>query len=216
MNGLSVKMNGLSVEVSAGQADDPQQFAPEPQQVASETPQPSIPPKPFEIKATKGKGLGMFAKGFIPRGTTILEEEPLLLLRGQDYIADEIEAAFEQLTPENKDKFFSLHSIHGLKDGGMNPLHLQRYESKRRVSAMGRLVARSGKAPSTVSIFFANSMSAGDNAAAVLYEGSRINHSCVPNASYVWCEELGVERIRTVKDIQVGEVRLGSHIFSTL
>jgi hypothetical protein len=222
VNGLGVQMNGLSVEEPSGLADGMQQIADEPlqvaadrQQIASETPQQPIPTKLFEIKAIKGKGLGMFARDPIPRGTTILEEEPLMRLQGQDYTPEEIEAAFQQLTPENKEKFLSLHSIHGLKDGGMNPLHLLRYSSKRRVSAMGRLQARSGKEPSSVSIFFANSMSAGDNAAVILFDGSRINHSCIPNASYVWCEELGVERIRSVKDIEAGEVDFRSYIFST-
>jgi hypothetical protein len=70
-----------------------------------------------------------------------------------------------------------------------------------------RLAARCAKEKSIVSIFFANSMSAGDDAAAVLYEASRVNHSCIPNASYVWSEDLGMERLRAVKDIEAGEER---------
>jgi hypothetical protein len=193
-----VEMDKLEVDVPAGPAENPQQ-------IVCDILETTTPPKPFEIKSTKDKGLGMFAKDFIPRGMTILEEEPLVILRGQHYTPEEIEAAFGQLTPENKEKYLSLHSIHGLKDGDPNPLLVQNYESKVRASVMGRLAARQAKTKSAVSIFFANSMSAGDHAAVVLYEASRVNHSCVPNASYVWSEELGVERIRAVKDIPAGE-----------
>lgn len=208
LNGLSIEMNEPSVEVPAGPAE-------EMQQADSDASPPPLPSKLFEVKETPNKGLGMFAIDLIPRGTTILEEKPLFILYGQDYLVEEIEAAFAQMMPESKEKYLSLHSIHGLRDGGLNPLHAPYYMDRRRVSWFGRMKARSARVANVVSIFFANSMSAGDDAAVVLHEGSRINHSCVPNASYVWSAELGMERIRSVKDIAAGEVCHRHNVCST-
>ncbi|KAL1655491.1 hypothetical protein SLS61_001955 [Didymella pomorum] len=67
----------------------------------------------YSIRAIPGKGYGCFALKPIPRGTRILTDTPLLKVPVADYMKADIEAAFQSLTPQQKEEYFTLHSGHG-------------------------------------------------------------------------------------------------------
>ena len=63
----------------------------------------------FEIRETKGRGLGCFAKIFIKKGRKILKERPLMHLYGNPM---ESTAAYNGLTVHEKHLSMSLHQSH--------------------------------------------------------------------------------------------------------
>lgn len=75
---------------------------------------PTTPPNPFyEIRATPCKGISIFAKVPIPRGTLILAEKPLMRVTKAHYMAEHVEEAVKKLTSKEKKKYWSLASAHG-------------------------------------------------------------------------------------------------------
>jgi hypothetical protein len=50
-----------------------------------------------------------------------------------------------------------------------------------------------------------NAMECGKGAA-IFEIAARFNHSCVPNAHFAWCDELGRETVYIVKDVGFNEV----------
>jgi hypothetical protein len=71
----------------------------------------------YEIRSAGVKGLGIFAKSFIPRGTRIFSEQPLLAIR-QDQDARHICAAFRLLSVEDRRSLMSL-SHHATKESSI-------------------------------------------------------------------------------------------------
>lgn len=161
----------------------------------------------FEIRDANDKGLGAFTTSKILRGTTILLEKPLLRVIG-DYLPSDIEREFQNLSPSSQEDFMTLASVHGIKDlkdrirviersSGANPL----FEDSRQISM---LKARSAGERSILSTFYSNAISTKDGGA-IFLEASRINHSCIPNASYHWAPHLEMVQIRATKDIDEGQ-----------
>ena len=76
-----------------------------------------IEPSPlYIIKASLGKGLGMFATKDIPRGTRILAEEPFFSLKDRPLISEsdpyapnEILNAYDRLPASQQHKYMGLH-----------------------------------------------------------------------------------------------------------
>lgn len=72
------------------------------------------PPNPFyEIRQTPDRGISIFAKAPIPRGTLILAEKPLMRVTQAQYMIEHVEEAVEKLTAKEKKKYWSLASAHG-------------------------------------------------------------------------------------------------------
>jgi hypothetical protein len=63
----------------------------------------------IECKESPGKGLGVFAKEPIPRGTRILSESALLRLNGDTGTARDVVTAYENLTSLQQKLHFELH-----------------------------------------------------------------------------------------------------------
>ena len=135
----------------------------------------------YVIKASPGKGLGMFAAVDIEKGTRILAEKPFFSLvespewSGSDvYALNEIPKAFGRLSVGDRDKYMSLHC-----------------PERPDCSAI-------------VSIYEANCYEMGSGACICL-DASRINHSCIPNAHFSWNTKIERETLHAVKDIFKGE-----------
>ncbi|KAF2102560.1 SET domain-containing protein [Rhizodiscina lignyota] len=165
----------------------------------------------FEIRQTENHGLGMFATEYIPYGTRILAESPLVVIPFGHYLKKDIEEALCDKTAAEHEIFFSLASAHGqpteLWPSKIFPNIPER--EKQRIQELHD--ARTGPEKTAMSVFMTNAMTWGDNGqgAAVFPTASRINHSCVPNAHFAWNQNLdngkGMETVHAIYDIEKGE-----------
>lgn len=135
----------------------------------------------YYIKASPGKGLGMFATRDIRKGTRILSEKPFFTLSNRPrisesdpYAPNDISKAFDRLPASEQRKFMGLHC------------------PKRPGCSLG------------VSIYEANCFEMGSGTCICL-DASRINHSCVPNAHYSWNSSIQRQTLHAVKDISKDE-----------
>jgi hypothetical protein len=154
------------------------------------------------IRAIPGKGYGCVAAKMIKHGTRILAEDPLLIVPIANYLQTDIEKAFEELSAEQKEIYFGLHSGHG-QDPKLWPsrIHVDAYERKR---IREQHQARVGKEATLISIFQINCMEM-NNGAAIFPHAARFNHSCNPNACFTWNAAIGKETIHAMGDIKPGE-----------
>lgn len=138
-------------------------------------------PALYTIKASPGKGLGMFAAANIRKGTRILEEKPFFCLAkspewsgSEAYVLDEIPKAYGRLSVGDREKYMSLSCP-------------ERHDCS-----------------VLVGIYEANCYEMGSGTCICL-DASRINHSCIPNAHFSWNTNIERETLHAVKDIFKGE-----------
>jgi hypothetical protein len=168
----------------------------------------------YEIKTAGLKGLGVFAKAFIPRGTRIFSESPLLAIRaGQN--AGDIYSGSRLLSVEDKNRFLRLSS-HVTKE-----LSILRWSQAAWYTLKHTLISIFGRKGEgevawpnpkehvmVLSIFRNNAFNLGKSSEyqqAVFPRISRINHSCVPNAQGNFHDVLGKFNIHATRDIERGE-----------
>ena len=158
----------------------------------------------YEIRPTPNKGLGMFATQSIERGERILCERPLLRIRIllpplEKVDVRELYHTFSNLPAEEQRNYLQLHAPQIQIDrvaheiGANVPEEIQ--ERARELTAILRtnaiqLDSETGTDPSTCGVFRI---------------ASRINHSCCPNASYIWNERIGCLSVHAVKPISIDE-----------
>lgn len=151
-----------------------------------------------------GKGVGCFALKPLRAGTRILAEDPLLIVPITDYVQADIQEAFDKLSPDQKELYFTLHSEHG-QDPRAWPSQIHHTVTGReRQRIQEQHEARIGKEPSLISIFQTNCMEMGKGAA-VFPCAARFNHSCNPNACFSWNSAIGKETIHIINDVKTGE-----------
>lgn len=123
-----------------------------------------------EIRKSKGRGLGMFALEDILPGTILLCELPMVVLQSTDTDTEtEIDKMIDALTPEKKSKFMSLSAT---LDEKTDPDDEKALKNR---------------------IIDCNAFAIMDkcSASGIFETASRINHCCVPNASYEWRDSIG-------------------------
>jgi hypothetical protein len=158
----------------------------------------------YEIRYTSGRGYGCFATRRLPHGTRILADKPLLIVPVANYYETDIKEPFAKLTEEEKALYFSLHSAHG-QDPENWPKHIHNeVEDQEKCRILEQHSARVSKDPSLISIFQTNCMELGSGAA-IFPNAARFNHSCNPNACFVWNSAIGMETIHAMRDIEKGE-----------
>ncbi|KAF2217151.1 hypothetical protein CERZMDRAFT_81109 [Cercospora zeae-maydis SCOH1-5] len=154
----------------------------------------------FEIRASEGKGLGVFARQYIPRGTRVICEEPLL-----EIAQGNLDVAYHEylrLSSDRKAVFDALHSY--------LPPHLDA-EHAARICALHRGVSEADLTQHLVdhvrviSIFACNTFILANGNLGVFEVSSRLNHSCVPNVHHTNNPVLGKETVQAVRDIAPGE-----------
>jgi hypothetical protein len=168
----------------------------------------------YEIRLSGAKGLGVFAKSFIPRGTRIFSERPLLGIQ-PDQDAGDIYAASNLLSVQDRQRLMKL-SAHITKE--LSFLRWSQaiwYKIKRTASSIvgrPRVFQAAGLSlkdhVTILSIFRSNAFNLGNRSPmqqAVFRRISRMNHSCVPNSQGNFHETLGSLNVHATRDIQVGE-----------
>ncbi|KAF2851701.1 SET domain-containing protein [Plenodomus tracheiphilus IPT5] len=157
----------------------------------------------YEVRAIPGKGFGCFALKDLKRGTRILADSPLLIVPMADYLQEDIQAAFDKLTPREKELYFSLHSGHGQDPRNWPSQIHPSVDGKERTRIEQQHAARTGKEPTLISIFQTNCMEM-NKGAAVFPHASRFNHACNPNACFTWNAGIGKETIHIMNDVKAG------------
>ncbi|RDW70197.1 hypothetical protein BP5796_08594 [Coleophoma crateriformis] len=175
----------------------------------------------WEIRLAGPKGLGVFAKSFIPRGTRIFSEKPLLaILQGQDTSA--LYNATKQLSPDDRASLLSL-SAHVTKESSFIRWNKASWYVVKetildlKAKLRGRNGAGNWRMPrfhaigehaAILSIFRSNAFKFGRTSQfhqAVFPRISRINHSCIPNAQGNFHDVLGKFNIHATRDIDADE-----------
>jgi hypothetical protein len=158
----------------------------------------------YEIRAISGKGYGCFALKSIKRGTRILADDPLLVVPVAEYMQKDIQKAFDKLSPEEKNLYFTLHSGHGQDPKNWpSRIHESVLEwERKRIQEQHN--ARVSKEATLISIFQINCMEL-ENGAGIFPHAARFNHSCNPNACFTWNSAIGKETIHTMADIEAGD-----------
>jgi hypothetical protein len=150
----------------------------------------------FKQVAIPGKGQGLVASRDVEKGTRVLSESPLLTVPGNTGIVGPMLKAFEGLALPDKQTFGSLHRY-------MHPLHSQKL-----AQFFGKPIAEINPLVFVVIATFINNH-LGNH---VFLQGSRINHSCVPNLEWAWNVNINQGTFHAIKSIKVGEELTISYI----
>ena len=132
----------------------------------------------YAVRDTINKGKGVFANKPIAKGTRIMCETPVMSAPSDE--APEfydLEAQYLNVTTEEQSAILSLHNLYEYQD--------------LRTRLFGMLQN--------------NSMNTGDGQRRVVIDGSRLNHSCDPNARVNWHEALKAITVHAIKDISKNE-----------
>ncbi|TID21701.1 hypothetical protein E6O75_ATG05096 [Venturia nashicola] len=141
----------------------------------------------FEVRETEGKGLGIFAKEDIRRGTLVLSETPLFSFNSSDGTTDAaLLSAFANLPSLETQAYLDLHAYLPPDYPVVN------------ISEEGRKV---------LGVYSANAWAGG-----VVDLGSRFNHSCVPNVHLSHDPRTQIYDFRLVRDVKAGEELTASYI----
>ncbi|PVI06839.1 SET domain-containing protein [Periconia macrospinosa] len=159
----------------------------------------SYPPEPYIVLPTAGKGLGVFARHDLPPGTIILRETPILTIhpppfkKGTGYpmpaISSAVRTEFSKLPPSSQTDILHLHhhAFPGEFDKGDGWTDVLGY------------------------IFRTNAYNTGTDIG-LFPRIARINHSCQPNAAYVWNERERKRVVYASRAIRAGEEISDSYI----
>lgn len=149
----------------------------------------------YDVVPIHGKGLGVVAATFLPRGTKIIIEEALISvpmpgmepgqgLRLGDML-NNVKTAFESLGHSSQQEILQLHDHRFPGDGNQSRL---------------------------LTILRSNAYNTGDNHVGIFPKIARINHSCQPNVGNFWSVKRNHRVIYTHRDIEVGEEITVSYI----
>jgi hypothetical protein len=154
----------------------------------------------------------MFSTNFIPRGTRIFREPPLLLLEkshGEEIY--HVPIKFQQLSPNDKTSYLSLAATPNVD---RDPGRLEWLQILSETPIHAELDLPMAVRQQVLQIFETNSFSA-DAGSAIVYQASRMNHSCTPNVYHNWNAGLGDRgelTVHAIRDISPGEEILTSYI----
>jgi hypothetical protein len=145
----------------------------------------------IEVRALIGKGLGIFAKKSIPRGTRVLAESPLLRATTFSNHGVDVQTAFDNLTPREQEAFLDLH--------GYASETLKKDNNWTMLPSLNRKV---------LAIYAANRWGRD-----VFQLASRFNHCCIPNLHNAYNPTIQKETFHSIRDIQAGEELTVSYLF---
>jgi hypothetical protein len=135
----------------------------------------------YTIQEIAGKGRGVLAATFIPKGTRIICEPPLFRVprggRSKEQLHETVLKAITGLEEEQRQQFLALHNAFRDESG----------------PELGRVRT--------------NALPLGSDATegGIFLDSSRINHSCVQNAQNTWNEDLQKLTIHALRDISEKE-----------
>jgi hypothetical protein len=137
----------------------------------------------IEVKETPEKGLGIFARMQIPRGTRIIAETPLLRAKAVTTYSVNVQDSFERLSSESQRAYLQLH-------GYASPT-LKKDNDWASLPELNRKV---------LAIYAANRWGRD-----VFWLASRFNHSCIPNVHNAYNPIIRMETFHSIRDIEAGE-----------
>lgn len=176
----------------------------------------------YEIRHAGAKGLDVFTKSLIPRGTRIFSERPLIALR-QDQETNRLISVARRLSPVAKSELLGLSPATSHELSTMRWVHTAWYWTKDEIDRMVEKRGQPGQIPKptyesisfdideahkVVSIFRNNAFDFGPNSKirqAVFAKIARLNHSCVPNAQGNFDHPRGVFDIHAMRTVPAGE-----------
>jgi len=142
----------------------------------------------WEVRSSKGKGLGIFARRKIKQGTRIIVEPPLFTVRPPKIAAggaytlqklfEDVEKAYKRLTPAERGIYLTCFDNRPAED----------QETSREV-----LIFKNNAAPLA------------DGSFGIFPKSAKINHSCRPNAVSVFSDPQRSRIIWAARDIKKGE-----------
>lgn len=162
----------------------------------------------YEIKLAPGKGLGMFAKGVIPRGARIIEEEALLVVPEMSYSA--VLPAFASLEPGKKAIFMELAGADDEEEAENLAWYLA--EAEKDVD-LSEHIAMNYEDQAAVQLKFgSNSFNMTAHTSGIFPIASRMNHSCIPNVYHTWNQHINRLTVHALQNIAQGEELLTTYI----
>ncbi|KAH8896773.1 SET domain-containing protein [Thozetella sp. PMI_491] len=168
----------------------------------------------YEEKRTPQSGIGAFATTFIPAGTRIFCEEPLLMLPNEAYHLSLYKAVKD--LPENEEaSFWALAaSINPGSDiSHIADLRSYYHDNEETLGDFNLLVEKSEKA---WSIYETNRFTVRYSGGIVMYglfpNCARLNHSCAPNVFHRFNPRIKRMTIHALRDIAPGEELFTSYI----
>lgn len=137
----------------------------------------------IEVRETPGKGLGIFAKEKIPRGTRVVAEFPLLKATALSSHIVNVQGAFNNLPPAKQRAYLDLH--------GHASETFKKDNDWKSLPALNRRV---------LAIYAANRW--GQD---VFWLASRFNHSCIPNIHNAYNPTIQMETFHNIREIEASE-----------
>lgn len=167
------------------------------------------PNKLYELQQTVGKGYGLFATAFIPIGTRIICEAPLIRLpENQVHLAWE---AYGRLTKKQKAAYNKLHYFkpeHMNLEGLSRSCLIDYQDETLNQEDIDEMVLQQVRVMGT---FAANNFATG-RGLSVFETSARLNHSCVPNVHHSFNPTLQKQTVHAVRDIFPGEELLTTYL----
>ncbi|OBT60796.1 hypothetical protein VE03_09899 [Pseudogymnoascus sp. 23342-1-I1] len=134
----------------------------------------------YAIQDVPGKGKGLVATQYIPMGTRILSEKPILRAPEDQPDGQALRASLREqvdaLTPDQRQTFLSMHNIY--TDDSVSKY---------------------------LSIFRTNALPFGRDEVGIFLDACRINHACDNNAQKCWNENIKRHTVHALRNIEKGE-----------
>lgn len=151
---------------------------------AAETPPPTWSSDLYEVRPTSSpeRGLGVFARRAIRRGTRVIAEAPLFAVpSAPEEVVAAVSAAVGQLEPADRAAYRACHAYRG--------------PSEHEAAAAGR----------DLLVFRSNAYTVPGGRWAMFLRLARVNHSCKPNVANAWDAARAEKVLWAVRDIAAGE-----------
>lgn len=168
-----------------------------------------------------GKGYGLVAKENIKSGTVIIREKPAFIIPKDEYIFSEMfQLLYHVLTSDDEDKINQFYNL------APKEIFNPKFAKKKIRKELKNIKKIKGAYPKIIYNYFCNydenelillfhkymcnAFKFGNRGPSLLFNGTMLNHSCVPNIIY------GIKdnkmHFTTVRDIEKGEELTDSYI----
>lgn len=157
----------------------------------------------YELRETRDKGYALFATAFIPSGTRIICEAPLISIP-----ENKIHLAWGPYCRLSNAHKAAYDKLHYFKPAHLNFEHVSRVhlldpnDDSLDDEEIEELVAEHVRVMGT---FAANNFAATRGGLSVFETSSRLNHSCVPNVHHSYNPTLQKQTVHAVRDVQPSE-----------
>ncbi|KAI4220374.1 MAG: hypothetical protein LQ349_008102 [Xanthoria aureola] len=165
----------------------------------------AAPVKLYEVRETGTKGLGVFAKCVIPRGTRIMCEPALLYI--ETAYMQFMHILFYKLSPADQAKLLSLHGIFPKAQKTIMEKVLRTFKAEDPM-----LFAPPIEDHLRIMAVVKSNSCRTHNGVAIPYDLGRINHSCLPNVHHAWNNMIERATVHAVQDIAAGQELLTAYI----